>query len=91
MPIKRYFRIFWTFIWRFMLAYYVLNYAGQTFSYALMRSVEQELTISYYIVLGFAQMAALILATAYGLWAVFNAKYKHFDIDVRTDKAVDAF
>lgn len=98
MPFKRFFRIFWTFIWRFVLASYVLDFAGQTVLNLVIwdadaESVEtiQNRAAWLYLLVPLVSLVSYLFGAAYGLWAVFNAKYKHFDIDVRTDKAADAF
>ncbi len=74
-----------------MLASYVLSFAGQT-ALALIPldspiRIRGSLFWLYYSV----EIVSVLIGAAYGLYAVFRATYRSFEVDVRTDRIADEF
>lgn len=95
MPFRRFVRIYWTFIWRFLVSYISLMMVANSFDVVLMDSVRaqtsQGWSFVWYYLMFVINVFLVCLCAAYGLWGVFQAKYRRFDIDVRTDKQADTF
>ncbi|MAP93940.1 MAG: hypothetical protein CMK07_03220 [Ponticaulis sp.] len=105
MKIKRFGRIFWTFFWRFVLAFCVLTFVGFVISDLLLYQPDNyiegdpeslERIMNYNIWLGLIKdtlVGCLVFAisAAYGLYAVFKAKYLKFSISVEDTSQADEF
>lgn len=93
MTLSRFLRIFWTFIWRFMMVYGLFVFIQKSTTFTFLNNVRLSQNAEVWLALismGYTS-AVLIIAGAYGLYAVLNAKYRHFDIDVRSDKRAEIF